>query len=160
MMSLNLSLLYLQQNSENMHNDTIQPKIIWEKWVDPFGLDIDEAQWGDYDEDGGDLSFQSEFIKKNNTPSVRVIASPVGLIPYNEYSASGKIFNFWMAHTNFNISKEVANILENIGGVEILDIFTRYRFRVGIGKCFMEQDVMKNIKDETNIFFNKPVFYE
>ena len=25
--------------------------IVWEKWVDPFGGDIDEAKWTDYDND-------------------------------------------------------------------------------------------------------------
>lgn len=143
-----------------MQNDTFQPQIIWEKWIDPFGLDIDEAKWNDYDDEDEGVSFQSEFIKKNNSNPVRVIASPVGLIPYNEYSASGKIFNFWVAHTNFNVSDKVVSILEDIEGVEILDIFTRYRFRIGIGKCFKENMVMQKIKEETYTLFNKPVFYE
>jgi hypothetical protein len=143
-----------------MQNDTFDPVIIWEKWIDPFGADIEEAKWNDYDDEDKEISFQSEYIKQNSNPPIKVIASPVGLIPYNEYSASGKIFNFWVAHTNFNLSKEIASILEDINGIEILDVFTRYRFRVGIGKCFKEQEVMKNIKEEVNKFFDKPIFYE
>ena len=71
----------------------------------------------------------------------------MGLIPYNEYTASSKIFNFWIGHTNFNLSKKIANIIEKTDGVETLDVFTRYRFRIGIGKVFEDRDVMKNIEN-------------
>lgn len=144
-----------------MHN---KPLIIWEKWVDPFGEDIDEAKWRDYDNNIKDINdIIDEFIddededsdinqsadlssNKNNKP-IKVIASPLGLIPYNEHTASGKIFNFWIGHTNFNITSFVKNILETSDGVEILDIFTRYRFRIGIGKCFSDSETMKLIND-------------
>jgi|694.fasta_scaffold54157_6 hypothetical protein len=132
-----------------------QPLIIWEKWIDPFGRDTDEAKWTDYNNDITDIdalisdSQDEEPEPKptiNNNP-IKVIASPLGLIPYNEHTASGKIFNFWLGHTNFNISKKISNLIESCDGVEILDIFTRYRFRVGIGKCFNDSDTMKNIND-------------
>lgn len=124
-------------------------QIIWEKWIDPFGDDIEETQWNSYDDDDEDIeiiSDQQELFKNKGRP-VRVISSPMGLIPYNEHTSSGKIFNFWVGHTNFNLSKNVVNIIEKCEGVEILDIFTRYRFRIGIGKCFNDNEVMTNIKD-------------
>lgn len=133
----------------------IKPLIIWEKWNDPFGRDIDEAKWTDYnstigDSDFADHDYHEEDIdqpKIRTSSPIRVIASPMGLIPYNEYTASSKIFNFWLGHSNFNISEQIKNILENIAGIEILDIFTRYRFRIAIGKCFNDSEVMKNIND-------------
>lgn len=122
-------------------------QIIWEKWFDPFGSDVDETKWNNYDEnsedDGG--PFEDPNIQDKLAKPVKVIASPLGLIPYNEYTASGKIFNFWVGHCNFNISNQIVELIEKCDGVEILDVFTRYRFRIAIGKCFTDSDVMKNI---------------
>lgn len=129
--------------------------IIWEKWVDPFGKDEEESKWMDYDsEDTIDTSYEDEVIDHNkvNNP-IRVIASPLGLIPYNEYTAPGKIVNFWVGHTNFNITTGVQSIIEECAGVEILDIFTRYRFRIAVGKCFVDSEVMLAIND--NIINNE-----
>lgn len=124
-----------------------QAQIVWEKWIDPFGEDIEETRWNNYDdEDSDDISTQQELFK-NKSKSVRVISSPMGLIPYNEYTSSAKIFNFWVGHTNFNLSKEIVNLIETCDGVEILDVFTRYRFRLGVGKCFNDSDVMQKIQD-------------
>jgi hypothetical protein len=147
-----------------------KPIIIWEKWIDPFGKNIDEAKWTDYsnnihnispinphkDQDITDdqYSQMSDNELPYNTPideePVKVIVSTLGLIPYNEHTASSKIFNFWIGHSNFNISDQVKNTIEQTDGVEILDIFTRYRFRIAIGKCFKNSDVMSHIN--TNVY--------
>lgn len=126
------------------NNQSFIPQIIWEKWVDPFGEDMEEAQWNDYGDEDGEISDQQEILK--NKKMVKVISSPMGLIPYNEHTSSAKIFNFWVGHTNFNLSKGIASKIESCNGVEILDIFTRYRFRIAIGKCFNDSDVMIEIK--------------
>ena len=133
------------------------PLIKWEKWVDPFGRDMDEAKWTDYNNDITDIQNivenmddEEDQLKSptlSNNP-IKVIASPLGLIPYNEHTASGKIFNFWLGHTNFNISESIKDLIEECDGVEILDIFTRYRFRIAIGKCFNDSDIMTLISDK------------
>jgi len=131
-----------------------KPTIVWEKWVDPFGADMDEAKWTDYnnefpysgeDDDHGDGEHK---ITHSKSKPIRVIATPLGLIPYNEYTASSKIFNFWLGHTNFDISESIKKIIEESEGVEILDIFTRYRFRIAIGKCFNDSETMININND------------
>jgi hypothetical protein len=131
-------------------------KIIWQKWLDPFGNEsddtehdpytgnyYDEEQYNDAEEDEN----EDEMLKKNllKNKQVKVIATPMGIIPMNENTMSGKIFNFWMGHTNFNITKKVADIIEQTDGVETLDIFTRYRFRIGVGKAFDDSSVMRTI---------------
>lgn len=131
--------------------------VVWEKWVDPFGLDHDETKWTDYNSDiidsiENDLVEEKSVIKSSKP--IKVIATPLGLIPYNEYTASSKIFNFWIGHTNFNISESVKDILEHCSGVEILDIFTRYRFRIAIGKCFNDSEVMSTINEQISQLLN------
>lgn len=128
----------------------MEPKIVWEKWTDPFGENFDETKWNHYDDE--DLDENSELldhdmIKSRMSKPIKVIASPLGIIPYNEYTASSKIFNFWVGHTNFDISTPIVEVIEKCEGVELLDIFTRYRFRVGIGKCFNDSETMNNITE-------------
>lgn len=126
--------------------------IIWQKWIDPFGeddiSDIEEAE-SKYVEDEYD-SYDNENGKKskpNIAKAMKVIATPMGIIPLNENTASGKIFNFWVGHTNFDITQAVCRIIEESHGVESLDIFTRYRFRISIGKAFNDSQVMTSIQN-------------
>lgn len=131
-----------------------QPLIVWEKWIDPFGRDEEEEGWRDY-EDKDEESDNQDTMPPRPNNNITVIASPMGLIPYNEYTASSKIFNFWLGHTNFNISIKLAELIETCSGVEILDIFTRYRFRIAIGKCFNDSETMKSINDILYSFLEK-----
>ena len=136
-------------------------KIIWEKWTDPFGQDFDEMKWNHYDDENMDESseiFDNDILKSKFAKPIKIIASPMGLIPYNEYTASSKIFNFWVGHTNFNITREISDIIEKCSGIELLDIFTRYRFRIGIGKCFVDSDVMTYITEKINGALNAKRF--
>lgn len=126
--------------------------IIWQKWQDPFGENDeledqidnffdDNGNSAEYDEDASVESHQKILSKQ-----IKVIATPMGIIPMNENTSSGKIFNFWTGHTNFNITKGVCNIIEMTDGVETLDVFTRYRFRISVGKAFSDSTVMNNIQ--------------
>lgn len=133
-------------------------QIIWEKWVDPFGENLDDMKWNNYDDEDLDEAselLEHDIIKSKLNKPIKIIASPMGMIPYNEYTASSKIFNFWVGHTNFNITEKIAKIIEECDGIELLDIFTRYRFRIGIGKCFIDKDVMQNISDQIEDIFNE-----
>lgn len=123
--------------------------IVWEKWVDPFGQALEEAKWTDYENEIETLD-DIEYIddEEMEMRPIKAIATPMGIIPYNELTAPSNLFNFWVGHTNFDISKKIADIIEKSHGVEILDIFTRYRFRIGIGKCFNDSETMKLINDQ------------
>jgi hypothetical protein len=128
-----------------------QHRIIWQKWIDPFGRDEEAFDFdpyvGDYENDEEiDTDDENEELKiQKNPQAIKAIATPMGIIPFNDNTASGKIFNFWMGHTNFDISKNIVNIIEKIDGVETLDVFTRYRFRIAIGKAFDDSQIMRNI---------------
>lgn len=142
-------------------SDLYKKVIMWEKWRDPFGekddSDIDDDQYTNFYEDDdneedtfdpNDKNIFDEKLKNNlGQKHIKVIATPMGIIPVNENTASGKIFNFWIGHTNFDITKQVADIIEKSDGVETLDIFTRYRFRIGIGKAFYDSEVKQTIQN-------------
>lgn len=137
------------------------PQIIWEKWRDPYGyddiLDLEQSiksgeDIGDFATDDDDSQELSSTTNPENNIANQLIKqkipfmfTPMGVIPYTENTAAGYIFNFWTGHTNFNLSKKICDIIEETDGIETLDIFTRYRFRIGIGKCFIDSSVMRKI---------------
>lgn len=139
------------------------PSIIWQKCHDPLFEEISEHTTPDdfieepsfvdtenY-EDDTDEDFDDEY--KNKT--VKVIVTPFGIIPYNQANSLFSILNLWLGHTNFTISVKIADIIEKIEGVETLDIFSRYRFRIGIGKLFISSDVMSNINKTVYEYLDK-----
>ena len=56
-------------------------------------------------------------------------------------------FDCWLGHTNFNITKAVKERLENVRGVEVLKICSRYRFFIGVGRMFDFSEVRKEIEE-------------
>jgi hypothetical protein len=122
----------------------LEPVIIWEKWVDPYGSDPDAVEWPGYDQ-STIIEDNEEYIEQPTYKKNNVLATTMGIIPFNEHTDCTKIFNFWIGHTNFDITKTVAELLQSISGVETLDIFTRYRFRISFGKAFEDRKVMDTI---------------
>jgi hypothetical protein len=94
---------------------------------------------------------EEEFYKR----PTKVIMTPMGIIPYTENTASNKIFNFWVGHTNFNLNLHVCRLIEDAEGVETLDVFTRYRFRIGVGKLFDDKSVMRDINETVYSFLDQ-----
>jgi len=134
--------------------------ILWQKWINPYESpyedeklleDIsdkeldDSTHWDSYVDDHD----ENDNLDKKNIiePSAKIIMTPMGIIPLHEKTACTKIFKFWIGHTNFNITNDISSLIEKIDGVEILDIFTRYRFRIAIGKAFKDRDVMQKIQE-------------
>jgi len=139
--------------TEEKHSMPSAPLIVWEKWVDPLGLEQEESFVNEFfdEENEEDENILPDNIidgsedSKKPPKHIRVLSTPMGLIPLDQTISAGKIFNFWTGYTNFNITKSVAHIIEKTNGVETLDIFTRYRFRIGVGKLFEDGDVMREI---------------
>lgn len=141
--------------TKSVYNMKKAPLIVWEKWVDPIGLEqenqYEENFFEEEDEEESAILDQTsaDFDDPKKPPkSIRVLSTPMGFIPMDQTMPAGKIFNFWMGHANFNITKPIAYIIEKTDGVETLDIYTRYRFRIGVGKLFDDGDVMREINSQ------------
>lgn len=121
-------------------------KIVWEKWIDPFLGEEPEPEPKQEEESG---KFKDSYEKFEETiKSIQnekqprpyngpVIVGPMGVIPMTENNFPSKIYCFWIGHTNFNITPRIREIIKKSPGVESLDVFTRYRFRIAIGKAFL-----------------------
>jgi hypothetical protein len=130
-----------------MQNKMIPPKIIWQKWQDEIVDEIDNID-SEVDDDHNDED-NSKLTKQ------LVMVTPMGILPYNSANVCMKNFNLWTAHTNFTISVNIANLIENVDGVETLDVFTRYRFRIGIGQAFTDSNVMRYINNILYEYINE-----
>jgi hypothetical protein len=106
-------------------------------------IDNDE----EHEDDDDDDSFLEEPIKKD-IPSI-AIGQMMPLTPQIIEDVSMlSNFDCWIGHTNFDITPKVKEKLNKMPGVEILKIFSRYRFFVGIGEMFDFQDVRFEIEDK------------
>ena len=128
----------------------IDYKIIWEKWKDPLGYDDQDddqiTKIEDHEDEPDSSSLENQFtVYRNKKIRCHMISTPFGVIPFNENTASSEIFNFWTGHSNFPISLQIASIIEDVDGVETLNVFTKYRFRIAVGKAFVDSEVMRDI---------------
>lgn len=148
-----------------------KPSIVWQKWIDPFfgpqhiethdTLEdmLEEPEYINDLDDNKPLDEEDNIDDEDRPVSqkerIKAIITPMGIIPMDEYSASSKIFNFWVGYTNFSVSKNIHDIIDTAEGVETLDVFTRYRFRIGIGKLFKPSEVMSNITTDVIEYLEK-----
>jgi hypothetical protein len=149
--------------------------IIWEKWRDPFRPLLKRGKLAKQfrqEEDSHDPEFHkarnsfSEDSDERPNPyyegNIRgetglVLYGPQGIVPLHESNIPSKLYNFWMGHTNFRISRRIANIIKRVDGVEGLDVFSPYRFRLAIGRHFEQKTVMKAIDESVKDRPKKPV---
>lgn len=154
---------------------TMKKELIWEKWYDPFGMDHENAEFpgafGDFTTDklvkkaknhisasgyepedenitNDDVErAMKEFHRQGIAGEKRynIMVTPMGLIPLTEHSRASNLFDFWIGHTNFPITKSTIKELDKIPGIESLDVFTTYRFRISIGRAFQSAQVKDRI---------------
>ena len=149
-------------------------RIVWQSWIDPLCGNIDkyypksvledkntnEDENDEYSDDSEE-AFQkkimqmaedekmspADMIRENREKSSKVLMSPIGMIPVMDHHYISDNFNLWIGHTNFDITPNIANTIQKIEGVETLEIYTRYRFRIGIGRAFDFNEVRLKIED-------------
>jgi hypothetical protein len=134
------------------------PDVYWEAWIDPFAEDDhseedvdDEDDLEDFEEEElEELESLAQFIDSNKKVKQvvgKIMMTPLGAVPLAEQSLASKYFKLWVGHTNFKLRQKHIKMIDNVNGVESLDIMTNHRFRVSIGKLFKDRDVMANIRD-------------
>lgn len=138
-------------------------KIVWEAWQDPLNGNLDK--FSNFEDDGiaynkfpGEIDIEdcdenTIFALKND----KIMSTPHGLLSMTENTLAANRFEFWLIHTNFDIRRDFVEKIEKIHGVETIDVFTRYRMRIGfpISGLFNISDIkynvgqlVKNLNDE------------
>lgn len=101
--------------------------VAWEHWQNPLG----SPEFADVGVEAAEPDDGPDGV------GVRlVVPTAGGLMPLSAYSNFSSNFNFWMMHTNFNLSRKVSHAIEKVPGVETFDLVSRYRARVGFARCF------------------------
>ena len=132
-----------------------EKKVVWEKWSDPYAVDDTHYKFEDLElkstEEVAEFEELEEEFQDPEFDSVeqhmfKFLITDHGAVPVNNNHSIDKVFNFWTGHTNFSITPKIAKQIELVEGVEVLDIITRYRFRVGVGKLFKGNEVMGSVQ--------------
>lgn len=144
-----------------------EPKWLWTRWHDPLRplvkafaemTEEDDAEeqegdlllarrsWEDDDEEDDDRV--NPYHTKAKTGAVGpTIMGPLGVVPLLETNVPSKLYKFWMGETNFSLTKKIVGQIKQTPGVESLDVFTRYRFRLGVGRVFNAGDVLRAVEE-------------
>lgn len=94
---------------------------------DDLASEIDEEE---YEEEREMQEQETLFLPKNFYETISLMSR----------------FDCWIGHTNFNITTSIKNKLNEVDGIEVLNVVSRYRFFIGIGKMFQFSDVRKDIE--------------
>lgn len=119
----------------------MKKRVKFEKWTDPLNSNLKETEWaGERDEE--------EYDEIKGTTFRNVMHTPFGLLTLTDSAMAATHFDFWWMHTNFDITNEFKDVVKQVQGVETLEIYTRYRARVGFPKSgfFITRDVMGDIQ--------------
>lgn len=118
-------------------------KVVWQWWENPLG---GGPEWSDGPPE--DKNVPEPYDEDPEEYPIRpVMMTDAGIVPVNVYGDVFEAFDFWMGHTDVNLSKAIIDILRKIDGVETLYVVTRYRFRVSFGLCFESSEVKKRIEE-------------
>jgi len=125
----------------------MKKKIKFEKYVDPLHRNIEEVEWPGYDQDE-----EGEPQKIHGLKQTKVVQTPYGLLTMLDSTFADGNIDFWIMHTNFDITPQVVDTVKRIPGVETLEVGTRYRARVGFPKSgfFSVGEVCEKIKTILN----------
>lgn len=119
-------------------------KIVWQPWRDPLLSNFEEMEWpGAMEDEDGDT------IPIHTSEKQPVMHTAFGMLSVLDESMASKHFEFWMMHTNFGLTKKVVSLISQIPGIETLEVYTRYRARIGFttSGLFVTRDVMASVKD-------------
>jgi len=122
---------------------TVKKKVKFEKWVDPLNANINEVEWP-----GFNVNANGETEPIYGVNMAKVIHTPFGALSVLSNTMASNQFDFWWMHTNFDITNQIKNIIKEVPGVETLEVYTRYRARVGFPRSgfFEGSQIMHNIQ--------------
>jgi hypothetical protein len=128
--------------------------ILWENFHISYDVLLRKAELVEEDETDKLTSLMhidTEILDDDDIDVVKInsgVFTPIGVFnildPFNPI----RHYEFRIGNTNFGITHEVQDILEETPGVEILRVLSRYKFVVGIGKMFSFGDVRRAIESQ------------
>ncbi len=118
-------------------------RIIWKKWHDPLTAAVAEHRERGW-HDGYDYTDRPGQAGAYAGPCLYGAA---GIIPLNELNCPSRNFNLWVGHASFDIDVAAKARIMAVSGVEMFRVWTRYRFWLGVGSCFCEDQVKAAVRE-------------
>jgi hypothetical protein len=143
-------------------------KIVWEHWntkeeeslIDKEEYEnnllnsLDEVDEGD---ENSQFSIKSGAFFEIPAMSSRTVITPFGVYYADSMLKPSDRWDCWIGYTNFSITEDILNILDNIEGVESLKILGRYTFCIGVAKLFNIADVRQDIETQLCEYTNEEI---
>lgn len=142
-------------------------KIAWEKFTPSYESKVlnapqleDENEEEELDEESEEMPEMLGFVNLDEIISRRKIKTPFGYYEIDDDFSPYNMFDCWIGHTNFKITKKDFNILnKEIDGIGCLKILSPYRFFIGIEKMFsfpavriqIQKDLCNNLEMQDEI---------
>lgn len=101
--------------------------VSWEKYEDIRKQFKPLKEYEKENEDSGDTEEENEEFDCGS----HALMTSWGILPLNDGVLASDHFDFWIMHTNFDITEEVIQKISIVKGVESLEPLSRYRARVG-----------------------------
>ena len=123
--------------------------IAWERWdEDVIEQEIVEDFYENHENDEYEEGVEDALAFLGKIPSL--VTTPMGMYQLHDKMSIMNQFDCWMGYTNFDITKSVQDSLERVEGVELLNVMSRYRFFLGVGKMFKFSNVRKLIEESVH----------
>ena len=87
----------------------------------------------------------------------KILYTPLGAFPEESPMKPSDRWDCWLGHTNFSITNNIADKIEDIEGVEALRIMGRYSFFIGVGKLFDIKDVRTKMEKELCVYTEQEI---
>tara|TARA_R110000824_G_scaffold187701_3_gene368967 strand:+ start:2698 stop:3285 length:588 start_codon:yes stop_codon:yes gene_type:complete len=121
-------------------------KVAWERWdEDVIEQEIIENFYEEnYEEEDPQIAEEALlFLEK----IPHLVSTPMGMYQLHDKMNIMNQFECWMGYTNFDITHSIRDKIEKVEGVELLNVTSRYRFFLGIGKLFNFSEVRLAIEN-------------
>lgn len=132
----------------------LDPKIGWQKYENVLEEQLTSTFFSDILQtiiEQVDEEEESETVYEEEMPQQESSYTILAKAGMNQklFEDLGMITNFdcWIGHTNFDITPKIKKDLDSVSGIEVLKIFSRYRFFIGVGKMFDFKNVRNNIEN-------------
>lgn len=132
----------------------LDPKIGWQKYENVLEEQLTSTFFSDIlqtiieqvdEEQESETAYEDEVPEQESSYTILAKAG----MNQKLFDDLGMITNFdcWVGHTNFDITPKIKKDLDSVSGIEVLKIFSRYRFFIGVGKMFDFKNVRNNIEN-------------
>ena len=117
--------------------------IVWEQWQDPMEPELSALEHF-FDDDEDMQSYVGMRRKERPRPFA---LTPNGFVPIGDSNYTLSQFNLWVGHMRgMKLTEDIAETIMNVDGVEVFDVFSPMRFRLGVGKAYEFQEVRQEIE--------------